>query len=57
MIRGNYKVIGVSPPEDEDSISWQLYDIVADPGELHDIAAEHPGLVAELVREWEDNWR
>ena len=57
LIRGNYKIIGVVPPDETGSISWQLYDIVADPGERHDIAAELPDLVAELVREWETNWR
>ena len=57
LIRGNYKLVGAAQPDDTGSVSWQLYDIVADPGERHDIAAEHPDLVAELVREWETNWR
>lgn len=26
-------------------------------GEHHDLAAEHPELVAELVAEWETYWR
>ena len=57
LIRGNYKIVGAAPPDGAGSISWHLYDIVADPGERHDIASEHPDLVAELVREWETNWR
>lgn len=57
LIRGNYKIVGAPQRDDSDSISWQLYDLVADPGERHDIAAEHHVLVAELVREWETHWR
>ncbi len=26
-----------------------LYDVVADPGERHDLATQHPDLVAELI--------
>jgi len=32
---------------------WQLYDIAKDPGESKDLASEKPGIVEELVREWE----
>ncbi|OBR98381.1 arylsulfatase [Mycobacterium gordonae] len=32
---------------------WQLYDLAADPGEIHDLAAEHPDKLAELVALWE----
>ena len=39
------------------TVPWRLYDIAADPGEHHDLAAEHPELVAEMVAEWETNWR
>lgn len=31
--------------------------IDGDPGEHHDLAAEHPELVAEMVAEWATNWR
>ena len=27
---------------------WQLYDIIADPGEISDMATEHPGIVEEM---------
>ncbi len=36
---------------------WQLYDLGTDPGETRDLATENPELTAELVAEWEANWR
>ena len=36
---------------------WQLYGLAADPGEHHDLAAEHPEIIAEMVAEWETDWR
>ena len=36
---------------------WRLYDLSSDPGETHDLAADYPALVAELVQEWETDWR
>ena len=38
-------------------ISWELYNIREDPGETRDLAAQHPDLLAELVQEWETDWR
>lgn len=32
---------------------WQLYDLAKDPGESEDLAGKKPGVVEELVREWE----
>ncbi|MGC5703055.1 sulfatase-like hydrolase/transferase [Pseudomonas sp. NFXW11] len=31
---------------------WRLYDLARDPGERHDLAAQHPQLVAQLLRDW-----
>ena len=42
IIRGNYKLI-----RDSDS-HLELYDLIADQAESHDIAARHPQLVADL---------
>lgn len=32
-------------------VRWSLYDVVADPDELHDVSAAHPDVVATLERE------
>ena len=57
LIRGNYKIINQAPPGGEENTPWRLYDLSVDPGEHHDLAAEHPDLVAEMVEELETNWR
>lgn len=36
---------------------WQLFDVKADMGETHDIAAEHPDLVAKLDAEYDQWWK
>ena len=57
LIRGNYKITNQIPAEGTRSTSWQLYEISIDPGETEDIASQYPDLMAELVEEWENNWR
>ena len=57
LIRGNNKIINQVPPGSAGTTPWRLYDLSVDPGEHHDRAAEHPDLVAEMVEEWETNWR
>ena len=37
--------------------AWRLYDLAADPGERNDLAGQEPALTAELVSEWETDWR
>ncbi|MBH3416481.1 arylsulfatase [Pseudomonas putida] len=32
--------------------AWHLYDLGKDPGEHHDIAADHPEQVASMLRDW-----
>lgn len=34
------------------ALDWELYDLERDPTECHDVAAEHPDLVAELEALW-----
>lgn len=33
---------------------WELYDVSADPIELHDVARQHPDVAAWLERRWDD---
>jgi len=49
LVIGRWKVIvpeGGTP---------ELYDVVADPGELHDVAAEHPDVVDRMAT-WLERW-
>jgi len=61
LIKGRYKL--TSQPrdgrrvEDIDSLSWQLYDLVADPGETVDLSNEHPEMVTGMRTEWQRNWQ
>ncbi|MEP2736555.1 MAG: arylsulfatase [Erythrobacter sp.] len=32
---------------------WQLYDLSKDPGETNDLAEEHPDILVDLVKRWE----
>ncbi|MFB9816632.1 arylsulfatase [Paeniglutamicibacter sulfureus] len=41
-----------------DPDAWQLYNVLTDPTEIHDLAAEHPGIVHELAARWDSEaWR
>jgi arylsulfatase len=57
LIRGDFKLINTSPPGERGTTEWRLYNLVNDPGEHRDIAADHPEMVAEMVDGWETNWR
>ena len=57
LIRGDYKLINTRPPGQRGTTDWRLYNLISDPGEHHDVAAEYPEMVAEMVTEWETNWR
>lgn len=35
-------------------VQWQLFDLGRDPGETHDLAAEQPGLLRNLVLDWQN---
>jgi arylsulfatase len=57
LIRGDYKLINDRMPSGSGVTVWRLYNIADDPGETRDLAALYPRLTAELVEEWEENWR
>jgi arylsulfatase len=49
---GNWKVLRL--PEPYGSGDWQLYDLAADPGELHDLASEFPDRAESLANSFAD---
>ena len=57
LIRGDYKIINTMPPGQRGTTDWRLYNLIADPGEHQDIAAQHLEMVAEMVTEWETDWK
>ncbi|MGE0755467.1 MAG: sulfatase-like hydrolase/transferase [Pirellulaceae bacterium] len=46
--RGRWKLV-----RDQDRDRWELYDIVRDGTEMHDLAAEQPELVQQLADAWQ----
>ncbi len=59
LVRGSHKAINEPAPDSEGvtRTPWRLYDLADDPGEHRDIAEQFPGIVDELVEEWETNWQ
>ena len=57
LVKGRWKALFVEPPWGPTDGHWQLYDIVADRGEVHDLAALHPELVRELKQDWDEYLR
>ncbi|MFE2107399.1 arylsulfatase [Kitasatospora sp. NPDC059463] len=52
--RDGWKLVTLHRPgAPYDDGEWALYDLRTDPTEIHDLAAEHPGLVKELSEAWE----
>jgi arylsulfatase len=49
---GRWKIVHMPAPWG--SGDWQLYDVVADPGEARDLADRHPDVLASLISHWED---
>jgi len=41
-------------PEPYGNGDWQLYDLAADPGEMHDLSTEFPDRTAALANAWKD---
>lgn len=49
--QGHWKAVLLPPPEGNGD--WQLYDLAADPGEIHDLAAAQPERLRALLRHWD----
>ncbi|MFT4823405.1 MAG: arylsulfatase A-like enzyme [Cryomorphaceae bacterium] len=52
VFRGKYKLSRNPPPKGNGN--WELYDIISDQGEVHDLAKKKPELVAELIASYEE---
>jgi arylsulfatase A-like enzyme len=50
--KGKWKATFISAPAGPDR--WELFDLVADPGELEDLSQVEPGKLEELLRDWQD---
>ena len=50
--KGEWKLVHIEPSKGGGS--WQLYNIINDPGEVEDLAEKEPSKTAELLRLWED---
>lgn len=48
--KGRWKIVVVEGPFDE--AKFELYDVVADPGEVHDLRAAEPEVFAEMLATW-----
>ncbi|GME66194.1 putative arylsulfatase protein [Neofusicoccum parvum] len=49
--KGRWKAVFIPAPLGKEE--WELYDIDADPGEIHDLAEKEPKILTELLEEWE----
>jgi arylsulfatase len=49
--RDNWKITWITPPRGPGR--WELFDLAKDPGELRDLAAQHPEILKELVAGWD----
>ena len=50
--KGDWKVIRL--PQPYGNGEWQLYDLAADPGEIHDLSSDFPERTAALAMAWRD---
>lgn len=53
---GQWHLVSDSPPGKPRDKGWQLFDVSADVGEQHDVAAEHKDVVARLDAEYDRWW-
>lgn len=46
-----WKAVHIPPPSGTGR--WELFDVVADPGELHDLAVQYPEVLQRLIGSWD----
>ena len=53
-ISGSWKIVSLQPPAPTMNLdNWMLFDIAADPTEMHDLAATQPKVLLRLIAEFE----
>ena len=52
MRKGNWKIVNLPSPYG--TCSWELFDLLTDPAEQHDLSSTHPGIANELQKLWVD---
>lgn len=56
LILGRYKAASLQPPGEKINLdNWMLFDLETDPTECHNIAADHPDLVREMVAAFDED--
>lgn len=48
---GDWKIVFIPRPKGPEK--WQLYNLARDPGEIHDLSAQHPQRLAAMVKLWD----
>lgn len=51
LYRGDYKIVRNLTPYGDGQ--WRLFNLTADPGETNDLSAQQPGLLAELIADYD----
>jgi arylsulfatase len=54
FIDGRWKIVSLQTPRQALKDQWMLFDIVADPSEINDLAAAQPELLERMIRSFED---
>lgn len=49
--KGDWKIVFIPRPKGTEK--WQLYNLAADPGEIHDLAEQEPERLEELLKLWD----
>lgn len=48
---GDWKIVFIPKPKGPEK--WQLYNLVKDPGEIHDLAEQDPERLARMIKMWD----